>query len=372
MENYISYIKNVRKELHKIPEVSFKEFKTSEFIKKELSNYDCFELHNFAQTGIVAEYKVNDNPYIAFRCDMDALPILEETEAEFKSEHEGCMHACGHDVHMALMLGFAKYIADEKPNRNIILIFQPAEEGLGGAEHMIKEGLLDKFNVEEIFALHTSPDFLVGTLGVNRGKMFAGATEFVITLNGKGGHAAFPHLINDVITAGTNLVVQLQTIIPRFVNPVNENVLSIGCIQSGFAANVIPENFVIKGTFRSYKKDEMMLIKKKMDDMCKNTASSYDISYNLDIISEYVPAINNPKSAEKIEKLDGLDGIEVIECEPKMTGEDFGFFLEKINGAIFWLGVRKDGEPNYGLHNPKYLPNEDSFKYAFSVFKSLI
>ena len=360
-----------RRNLHRIPEVGYQEFKTSAYIRNELEKLNSFELKAYAGTGIVAVYKKNNNPFLAFRSDIDALPLNEETELEYCSENKGFMHACGHDAHMGIMLTVAKLISDEKPDRNLILIFQPAEEGPAGGKKMVDEGLFKDFNIKEIFALHVAPDIMAGSIGVNYDKMFAGTVEFAIKLKGKGGHAAFPHLCDDLNIAGANLVLQINTITSRFLDPVKESVLTLGHIKGGQAANVIPEEFDIKGTARSFSIKDLNTIKNKISDMCKGIEAAFGIESELTIVSEYIPAINNKESAHKIFNLD-IDDLSIEECKPKMTGEDFGYMLEETRGAIFWLGVGHRDKENYGLHNPKFNLNEDGLKYGFEIFKQLI
>ena len=374
-------IKN-RRELHKVPEIAFQEFKTSEYIKQKMKDFDCFKMYPSSDhTGIVYEYK-SDNAvsefFTAFRADMDALYLNEEVDCEFKSNHKGLMHACGHDSHMAILLGVAEYVNNIKPNKNILLVFQPAEEGPAGGKKMVEEGLFDDFKVGEIYALHNNPDYPVGTIALNRGKMLAGTIEFRIELIGVGGHAAYPHKINDLNVAGSALVMNLQTVTSRSLDPIHENVLSIGYVRGGDIANVLPEIFTIKGTARSYSKDDLSTIKRRIEEISAGISKAYNVDYNFVIVSEYIPTINHEKIFDKINSLvndnDGsINDVKIEVCEPQMTGEDFGFMLDVVPGAIFWLGVKnKDNFDNYGLHNPKYNPNEDGFIYGFRMFKEII
>ncbi len=361
-----------RRNLHKIPETAFEEKKTSAYIKEHLEKTGCFRLHSYAKTGIVAEYKAADGQFIAFRSDIDALKIKEETGLDYASEHEGHMHACGHDLHMSMLITLAGWIAHTKPGKNILLIFQPAEEGFGGGEMMVKEGLFDKFSVKEIYALHNTVEFPVGTIALNDGKMFAGTIEFEIRLEGKGGHAAVPHQNNDLITASVSLISLLNTIVPRFLDPVNENVLSIGMIQAGEAANILPSYSTVKGTARSYYKNDLETIKSKLKDMANSVTISFGIKAKLMIHTEYTPAVNDRNIYEKIKDTDFGKGISIIECPKKMTGEDFGFMLEKVPGAIAWLGAANDVNRKAGLHNQAYSPDERAMAAGFNYFRILI
>ncbi len=361
-----------RRNLHRIPETAYCEFKTSEYIKNVLEGFDSFKITSAAKTGILAEYKVNNGPFIAFRSDIDALKIKEETGLDFSSEHDGFMHACGHDLHMSILLTFAQFVHETKPDKNILLIFQPAEEGFGGGELMVKEGLFDRFGIKEIYALHNTTDFPVGVIALNGGKMFAGTIEFEIRLDGKGGHAAVPHENNDLVTATVNLVNMLNTIVPRFLDPVHENVLSIGMIHAGEAANILPSFSSVKGTARSYYKSDLERIKIKMKDIVNSVTISFGIKAKLMIHTEYTPAINDPAVFEKIMKTDFGKGINIVECSQKMTGEDFGFMLEKAPGAIAWLGAGNDVNKNAGLHNQGYNPDERAMSAGLSYFRKLL
>jgi N-acetyldiaminopimelate deacetylase len=372
MENITELLKYHRRNLHRIPETAFEEHKTSAYIREVLEKCGCFEIVTAAKTGLVAEYRGASGPFIAFRTDIDALKIKEETGLEFSSQNEGFMHACGHDLHMSMLLVLAGWIAFAKPEKNILLVFQPAEEGFGGGEVIVKEGLFKKYDVKEIYALHNTTEFPVGTIALNDGKMFAGTVEFEFRLEGKGGHAAVPHLNNDLITASVSLINLLNTIVPRFLDPVNENVLSIGMIQAGEAANILPSYSLVRGTARSYYKNDLNMIKTKMKDMANSISIAFGIKTKLIIHTEYTPAINHKSIYEKIKNTDFGKGIRIIDCPMKMTGEDFGFMLECVPGAIAWLGAGNDFNKNIGLHNQAYNPDEKAMQAGFGYFKTLI
>jgi len=372
MEKFVEKLSNHRRKLHTIPETAFNEIETGDYIKSVLQTLTSFNIQLMAKTGIIAEYRINDGPFIAFRSDIDALKIKEDTGLEFSSKNEGFMHACGHDLHMSMLLTFAEWIDKAKPKKNILLIFQPAEEGFGGGELMVKEGLFRKFAVSEIYALHNTNEFPVGTIALNEGKMFAGTIEFEIQLEGKGGHAAVPHQNNDLITASVNLINLLNTIEPRFLDPIHENVLSIGMIHAGEAANILPSSSVIKGTARSYYKDDLNTLKTKMKDMCNSISIAFGIRAKLLIHTEYIPAINNKDIAAEIMKTDFGKSIKIIDCPQKMTGEDFGFMLDAVPGAIAWLGAGNDTNRAVGLHNQSYNPDERAMQAGFSYFKTLL
>ncbi len=372
MTDYFNNLAKHRRNLHKITEICFNEFKTGNYILNKLEELGCFEIKKMAKTGFVASYKPVDGSYIAFRTDLDGLKITEETNYEFTSENKGYMHACGHDLHMSMVLTLAEWICQNKPQKNILLIFQPAEEGQGGGKLMVKEGLFDIYDVKEIYALHNLNEFPVGSIAFNDGKMFAGTIEFEIILSGKGGHAASPHENIDVNTAMSMLSLMLNTITSRFTDPINENVLSIGILSGGEAANIIPDTSIIRGTARSYSTEELDFIKKKIRDMADAVCLAYGCTNEFKLHSEYIPAINDKQIVEKIRDIKFDNDLTLIECKPKMTGEDFSFMLNKVPGAIIWLGVGNDSNRDFGLHNSKYKPDEKAMQYGFDLFITLI
>lgn len=372
MTDYIKILEIHRRELHKTPEICYNEHKTAKYLLNIIDKLGCFEIKKMAKTGFVASYKPVEGKFIAFRTDIDGLKINEDTNYEFASENLGYMHACGHDLHMSMVLTLAEWIYENKPQKNILLIFQPAEEGQGGGKLMVEEGLFDIYDVKEIYALHNINEFPVGSIALNDGKMFAGTIEFEITLSGKGGHAAAPHENTDVNTAMNFLALMLNTITSRFMDPINENVLSIGITCGGLAANIIPDTSTIRGTARSYTIKELNFIKKKINNMTEAICLAYDCKYEFKLHSEYVPAINNKEIANKIRNLKFENDLHIIECKPKMTGEDFAFMLNKVPGAIMWLGAGNDKNREFGLHNSKYKPDEQSMKYGFDLFVTLI
>ena len=376
MQKYNDLLITHRRALHQIPELSYKEHKTSAYLHEHLGKFGCFEIKKYAVTGLTAAYHGCDSDeYFALRADMDALPVTELTGLDFSSHHTGNMHACGHDLHMAILLTLAEYIHDKKPASNILLIFQPAEEGHGGAERMIAEGLLSDYRIKNIFALHNTCEYPVGTIALNHHKMFAGTVEYKITLAGKGGHAAFYHQLNDLNVAASLLVMMLTSIPSRIINPNHEAIVSVGNIggEGGPAANILPEKFHLHGTARSFYAEDLLIIKKKIRDMAKAISIAYDIEADVTLISEYVPVINNPMQADRIFALDSRSGLKIIECEQKMTGEDFGFFTARIPGAIFWLGTGNDNPyHDFALHNSAYSPNESGMKFGFEAIRMLL
>ncbi len=335
IERLIKY----RKDLHQIPEISFDLFKTSAYIKKELESMG-YEIYQTAFTGWIAYKKGKKETSIAFRSDMDALPVLEKSDYPYPSTHIGKMHACGHDGHMAMLLGFAYYLKDQTLiNDSIVLIFQPAEEYPGGAKVIIEEGFLDKFKVKKIFGIHLYPNLKEGVYGLVKGPMMARNLEFNIKISGKSAHGASPHDGNDAILASSHIISQLHTIISRNVDPFEQGVITVGTVQGGEARNIIAQDVEITGTMRAFKNEVFYLMKKRIEDVISGIKLSFQVEISSDLMELY-PVVNNDADiVEFIEKhLD--DNYEYI--KPLMASEDFAFYQEKVPGMFTMLGTRNE------------------------------
>ncbi len=368
-----------RRNLHKIPELGFEEYKTSEYILNILKEFKDLKIHKYAGTGIVAEYRgdLSRDSYLGFRTDIDGLNLNEQTELEFKSVHEGRMHACGHDFHMSIMLTLLEYtMRVTKPKRNILFIFQPAEEARGGSLRMVNEGLFKDFEVEEVYALHNTQELLAGEISVNDHKMFAGTLEFSIILRGKGGHIAMYHKLNDLNSISAILFNMLNLISSKMIDPTHETVVSVGDIRSTCtdAPNILTKELMLKGTVRSYYKEDLEFIRKRIDKFLQGFKMAFDIDYEFNVPVSYLPVINHKIAAAKIKEAAQKADISVKEALPKMTGEDFSFMVNEAKaGAIFWLGVGySDESKNRVLHDSSYSPDEAGLITGFKVFKNLI
>jgi hippurate hydrolase len=328
-----------RKDLHQIPEISFDLFKTSAYIKKELTDMG-YEIHQAAITGWIAYKKGKKDTAIAFRSDMDALPVLEKSDYPFPSTHPGKMHACGHDGHMAMLLGFAYYLKNQTLiNDSIVLIFQPAEEYPGGAKVIIEEGFLDKFNVKKIFGIHLYPNLKEGVYGLVKGPMMARNLEFNIKISGKSAHGASPHDGNDAMIAGAHLINQLHTIISRNVDPFEQGVITVGTIHGGEARNIIAQDVEITGTMRAFKDEVFYLMKKRVEDIIEGIKLSFQVEITSDLMELY-PVVNNDKEiVEFVEK--HLDS-DYEYIKPLMASEDFAFYQKKVPGMFTMLGTRNE------------------------------
>ncbi len=364
----------VRHHLHAHPELSYQEFETSKFIQSKLKEIGIdFEVK--ATTGVVAIIKGKDpeSRVIALRADMDALPIQEENDIDYKSTNNGVMHACGHDVHTTILLGAAKILNEIKNDfeGTLKLIFQPGEEkNPGGASLMIKEGVLSNPAPQGILALHVHPELQIGKLSFRKGRVMASADEIYITIKGKGGHAAAPHLTTDTILIASHLVVALQQIVSRNKNPLSPSVLTISSFQGGHTTNVIPSEVKLMGTFRAmdeqwrYKAHE--LIKKVSTELVHSMGGEIDL-----LIDVGYPTVDNDNSlTEAAWKLaDDFMGKEnILETEMRMGAEDFGYYTQQIPGCFYRLGVRNEAKGIiHGVHTPKFNIDESAIEIGIGM-----
>ncbi len=353
----------IRRQLHQIPEPGFEEFKTQAFLMNyiERLSKDRIEVKTW-RTGILVKIKgKNPQKCLGWRSDMDGLPITEQTSYSFRSTHEGFMHACGHDMHMAIGLGILTHFVDNPVNDDIVIIFQPAEEGPGGAKPMLESEEFHAWRPDEIFGLHIAPEYPVGTIATKPEILFANTSELFIHLTGKGGHAAFPHLANDMVIAAAHMVTQLQTIISRNVNPLDSAVITVGKIEGGTKQNIIAETAVLEGTIRTLSMDVMGMVKKRIESVVHGVEQSFDCNAQINYGSNYCQVFNEETLTRGFMSFVKNDNCaDLIECTEAMTGEDFGYFLAAIPGFMFWLGV----DTPYSLHHAKIEPNEGAIEVA--------
>ncbi|MET3728911.1 N-acetyldiaminopimelate deacetylase [Fictibacillus halophilus] len=356
----------IRKDLHRIPEPGFLEFKTQRYILDLISTFpqNHLEIHTW-ETGIFVKV-IGRNPMktIAYRTDMDGLPISEETGYEFSSLHEGMMHACGHDLHMTIAIGLLSHFAQNPLDDHLLFIFQPAEEGPGGALPMRESELFQQLKPDMITALHIAPEYPVGTIAVKEGLLFANTSELFIDMIGKGGHAAYPHLSNDMVVAASHLVTQMQSIVARNIDPLDSAVVTIGKITGGTKQNIIAEKARLEGTIRTLSPEAMDKVKKRIEALVEGISCSFDCETLIDYGSNYRQVDNEPTlTREFMEFAEQQGTVNVFECKEAMTGEDYGYFLEKIPGFMFWLGV----DTPYGLHHSKLKPQEEAIQHAVDL-----
>jgi len=348
----------IRRDLHQIPELGFKEYKTQAYLLEYLTSLNQKRLIvQTWKTGIFVRVKgLNPKKTIGYRTDIDGLPMNEATGLPFSSTHEGRMHACGHDVHMSIALGVLTNLVDNPIDDDVVFIFQPAEEGPGGAEPLLISEEFKSFKPDEIYAIHIAPEYPVGTIATKPGMLFAHTSELFIDFHGLSGHAAFPHLTNDMIVASSHFITQLQSIVSRNVNPLDSAVITIGKITGGTVQNVIADHVRLEGTMRALTEEAMLKLKDRVLSLVNGFQESFQCKIDVDFGSNYYGVINNESlTNEFFDFARQYSGVEAIECNVAMTGEDFGYMTKEMPGMMFWVGVNS----SYGLHNQKLNPDEN-------------
>lgn len=352
--------------LHAHPELSGEEFETAKYIQSILKDMDI-EVVPYSNGGFHGDIKgEKEGRTVALRADMDALPITEATGLDFASETEGLMHACGHDMHMAILLGTATYFAHHRDFAGTVrLIFQPNEEKDGGAEVMVAEGVME--GVDNVMGLHVSPYLDLGTVGVRPGFMYAGVEDFKFTITGRGGHAARPDACIDPIVCGGHIIVALQTIVSRRFSPLTPAVVTIGSVHGGNKHNIIPDTMTIEGTIRADTMDNMHTLRTRLKDIAGATAAAHDCRCDMEIIKGYMPLINDLEATEIIRQAAtealGVDRVVTLP-KPTMSAEDFAYYLQKAPGSFINLGVRKPQETCHALHTAGFVLEEDALYYG--------
>lgn len=363
--------KKVRREFHQIPEVGYEEIKTQALILDYINQLPQDHLIvKTWRTGILVKIKGRKpSKTIGFRTDIDGLPITEETGYDFKSRHVGYMHACGHDFHMTIALGILEHFANQPVNDDVVIIFQPAEEGPGGARPMLESNVFQEFRPDIIFGLHIAPELPVGTIGTRVGMLFANTSELFIDFVGKGGHAAYPHMTHDMVVASSAFVTQIQSIISRSVNPIDAAVITIGKITGGTRQNIIAETARLEGTIRARHQETMQEIKRQIENHARGIEIAYQCQVSIDYGSNYYQVYNHSKETEAFMSFCKQNSkIKLIESDEAMTGEDFGYFLKEIPGFMFWLGVNSEA----GLHSSTLKPEESALPVAIDLVTDYI
>ncbi|MDG1487721.1 MAG: M20 family metallopeptidase [SAR324 cluster bacterium] len=366
-----------RRDIHQHPELKFEENRTSDLVAAKLEEFGI-EIHRgLAKTGVVGTIRNGDGPSIGLRADMDALPLEEKNTFKHASSNPGKMHACGHDGHTAMLLGAAKHLAASKNFKGTVnLIFQPAEEGGGGGELMIKEGLFEMFPVDSVYGLHNWPGMPAGTFGVGSGPFMAAADMFDLTINGRGGHAALPDQCIDPIVVASQVVSALQTITSRNTHPVDSVVISVTQIHAGDAYNVIPDSVRMHGTVRTFQTETRDKIPSSMLRVAEGVSAAYGATCELNYMSGYPATINSvPEteiSAKAVVDLLGEDKI-IRNPTPCMGAEDFSYMLEARPGCYVWLGIGPGkGEAGCMLHSSRYDFNDDVLPTGASYWVKLV
>lgn len=366
----------IRRHLHQIPELALKEHQTHAYLMEVIANFEQKNLEinvpaNLPTAILVRVKGTNPQRTIAYRSDIDALPLQEKSSLPFASKNSGVMHACGHDIHMTVALGLLDYFSENQPKDNLLFFFQPAEESESGGMQAYEAGIFQgKWQPDEFYGLHDNPNLPAGAIGCRQGTLFAGTTEVNIDLYGKGGHAAFPQEAKDTVVAAASLIMQIQTIVSRSIDPIQSGVITLGKVEAGTIRNVIASHAHIEGTIRGLTQKMILKIDQRLREICAGIAQSYQMKVDLNLNQGgYWPVENNPQLTERfISYMKANPEVEYIETAPAMTGEDFGFLLNKFPGVMFWLGVGDDSQ----LHSATLTPDEASIMQGIKAIKGFL
>lgn len=368
----------LRRQIHQNPELGFEEHRTARLVAETLRELNIEVTEGIAKTGVVGLLKgQEDGRVVALRADMDALPLEEKTGLPFASRNQGVMHACGHDAHTAMLLGAAMLLSqvrDRLPGR-VKFIFQPCEESPpGGAQGMIQEGVLDKPKVGGIFGLHVNPLMPAGTIGLKEGTVMAAADMFKLVIKGKGGHGATPHHTVDSIVVAAHVIQALQTIPSRYVDPVKPVVLSIGTIHGGTKSNIIAGEVKLSGTVRTLDPSLRERIPELMEKMIKGVSSAFGAECSFEYERGFPPVVNHSQMVELVRraaaKIVGSKRCFPIK-QPSMGGEDFAYYVQRVPGAFFHLGVAKKEGPNYPWHHPQFDIAEEALPVGAAILAQI-
>jgi hippurate hydrolase len=355
----------IRRDLHAHPELAFTEQRTADIVAERLAGWGIAVHRGLGKTGVVGVLKNGKGRRaVGLRADMDCLPIEEANSFDYKSRHPGRMHACGHDGHTTMLLGAARYLAETRRfDGTVVLIFQPAEEGGGGGQVMVQEGLFERFPADEVYALHNWPFMPPGKIAVRPGPMMAATDEVQITIQGRGGHAAVPQLVVDPVVAAAQVISALQTIASRNVNPLDAVVVSICSMQTSQlgAFNVVPESVRMIGTVRSFRPETRDLAEQKVKLIAAKTAEALGATAEVQYVRGYPATVNSEREARFAaavgERVFGKGNV-ITDAEPTMGGEDFSYMLQARPGAYVWLG-QGGGPGGCFLHNPRFDFNDE-------------
>ena len=366
----------IRRDIHAHPELGFEEHRTSDLVAEKLTDWGIEVTRGIGQTGLVGTLRVGNDPRsVGLRADMDALPIVEANTFEHCSRHPGVMHACGHDGHTAMLLGAARYLAETRNFEGCVhFIFQPAEEGIGGARAMVNDGLFEKFPCDSIFGMHNRPGMDIGNFAIRPGAMMAGGALFDITVTGVGAHGARPESGVDPVVVAAQIVTAGQTIVARNISPRDTAVLSFTQIHGGAAYNVIPQSARIMGTARAFSMAVMGMIEDNMRRMAESIAAGFGATAELDFRLEFMPTVNNATETlfaiECARDLVGGDNVNE-EIPLVMASEDFSYMLNERPGAYIFVG-NGAGEGGCEVHNPGYDFNDQALPFGAAYFVNVV
>ncbi len=370
-------ISAIRRDIHAHPELAYEENRTSDIVASKLVEWGLEVTRGLGKTGLVGTLRRgNSLKSIGLRADMDCLPMDETNDFEHKSRNAGRMHACGHDGHTAMLLGAAKVLSEKKDFEGAVhFIFQPAEEGGGGGKAMIDDGLFEKFPCDAVFAIHNKPGLPLGMIATKPGPLLAAADRWDLRISGKGGHAAHPHLSNDPLIVAANLVLSLQTIVSRNMDPFANAVVTVGFVKGGSAYNVIPTDAHVGGTTRTTTPEARKLIEARIREICAGAAQMYGVKIDVEYRYGYPPTINNAqRAAFAIDVAAGVCGDNNVRdnVTASMGAEDFSYMLEKVPGAMVWLGNGGEDGNGAGLHNSRYDFNDMAIPFGVSFFVNTV
>ncbi len=373
---FLAELTALRRDIHAHPELAFNENRTADIVARELERYGLEVHRGIAKTGVVGVLRAGTSSrMVGLRADMDALPLCELNEFPHHSKHQGKMHACGHDGHTAMLLGAARYLADNPDFDGIaVFIFQPAEESEGGAAVMIEDGLFERFPVEAVFGLHNWPGIPVGQMMAMPGPVMAGTCAFEISVRGHGCHAAMPHQGIDAIVTGSQLVQALQTVVSRTLHPCESAVVSVTQFHAGEAWNIIPEEVILRGTIRTFKPEIQEAVERAIERLCSGIAAANGAQINVHFDHRYPPTVNSPAEAKFCQQVAaevfGADKV-LTDILPSMGAEDFAYMLNEKPGCYVWLG-NGPGTGGCTLHNPHYDFNDELLTLGASYWVNLV
>ncbi len=376
-------IARIRKDIHAHPELRFEEHRTADLVAQQLTAWGIPIHRGLGGTGVVGIIKNGaSDRALGLRADMDALPILEKNTFEHASRHHGKMHACGHDGHTAMLLGAAQHLAQHRHfDGTVYLIFQPAEEGGGGAREMIRDGLFEQFPMQAVFGMHNWPGMAAGTFAVSPGPVMASSNEFKVTIQGKGGHAALPHTTLDPLPVACQMVQAFQTIITRNKKPIDAGVISVTMIHAGEATNVVPDRCELQGTVRTFTLEVLDMIEARMRQIAEHTCAAQGLTCTFEFLRNYPPTINAVAEAEfaKLVMTDLVGPDQVLVQEPTMGAEDFAYMLQAKPGAYCFIGNGDGDHRSVGhgagpctLHNPSFDFNDALLPLGASYWVRLV
>lgn len=372
-DNMQDKLTQFRIDLHQIPETSFTEYKTQSYLKETLVDmgYSPVEI---IETGLYVYIDNHQKETIAFRTDIDALPVFEETDLSYQSTHPGFMHACGHDGHMAMMLGVADYLKDkkEKLQKNVLLLFQPAEESIGGAKKIVETGLFKRLNVTAIFGIHLYPEIDEGLLASKPNEFMAMANEVDVVIHGKSAHGAMPHLGVDANIIMSRLLLDFQNIQTRMISPLEHTIITFGKFEGGSVRNQISDYARMEGTIRSFSKSTQEFIVTSMKSFANHYEQLFQCHIEVIVKDGYLPVINHPELYQTFRE--AITNFNYVEFQqPLMIAEDFSFYQEAVPGVFFFVGTKNPEKGyTYSLHHPKFNFDPTVLQVGVQAYKTLI